>query len=428
MKVIVLGAGVIGVTSAYFLARAGHQVTVIDKNQASAMSCSYANGGQLSYSHVETWAESISFVSVLKALLTPNSFLSFSDAKNGKFWSWLWRFSLNSLPKKCQQNSENLFKISSYSKEAVGHILQSEKTLDFNYKNEGTLHFYRSKKKLEAAIKNLREHQKFGLEAQVLSAVQCVKKEPTLVKLLDEEKLAGGIFYSQDASGDCAAFTQGLAELCQKKYGVTFEYGAEIKNILTNHQKITGINSSKAVFSADKYVYALGAAGVSLLNGIGVEPRIYPLKGYSISIESDVEFLAPSSSLTDPENKIVYSRLGKFFRAAGSVEICGLNSKKNDKHLTFLRKIIDRSFSDYGNMNKSTEWFGFRPFRPNSLPLICEVKKYGNLLINSGHGSLGFTLSAGSAKILSDLVVGKTSERFSFLEKEETKIYTKKND
>lgn len=423
MKVIVLGAGVIGVTSAYFLAREGHQVMVLEKNSAAGMACSYANGGQLSYSHIETWAESTSVSSIIASLIKPNSFLSFSDSSNKGFWKWLWKFYLNSFAKKTHQNSQNIFTISSFSRDMIAQIIEQEPELRFDYKSDGILHFYRDKKFFEEALKKLEDHKKFGVEAQVLSAEECVKKEPTLVKLFDEQKLFGGIFYPQDASGNCAVFTEKLAKICREKYGVQFEYDTEIRNLLTNHKKITGINTNKEVYTAHKYVYALGAIGVSLLKGIKVDPQIYPLKGYSLSIESDVEFVAPNLALTDPENKIVYSRIGNIFRAAGSVEVCGFKNHKNKRHIEFLRKTIGKSFSDFGNMNKRLDWFGFRPFRPNSLPLICEVKKYENLLINSGHGSLGFTLAAGSGKILSDLVSNKKSEKFAFLEEEENQLY-----
>lgn len=423
MKVIVLGAGVIGVTSAYFLARAGHQVVVLEKSSGPATGCSYANGGQLSYSHIETWANKTSFFSMAKAAALPGSFLSVSDLGNKKFLSWLYNFYKNSNPQKAQENSRRLFRLTSYSKEVLEDVLSTEPDLKFNYQERGILHFYRDKKKFEAAIKEAEFHNSMGCEAQILSAEECVKKEPTLVKLFDEQKLAGGIFYEIDASGNSFIFTKTLEKICREKYGVIFEYDADIRNILTNHKKITGINTSKGVFVGNKYVYALGAYGNKLLQGIQLNSQIYPLKGYSLSISSDEEFIAPNLALTDTENKIVYSRIGNIFRAAGTVEICDLKTNKNKKHIEFLKNAMRGSFSDFGNLNQVEEWFGFRPFRPNSLPLICEVKKYGNLLLNAGHGSLGWTLSAGSGKILADLVSDQPNKNFGFLEEEEASLY-----
>ncbi len=423
MKVIVLGSGLIGVTTAYFLARLGHQVTVLEKNSATALGCSYANGGQLSYSHVETWAAKASLTSMAKAVVLPNSFLSVCGFANKNFLAWLLEFYKNSSANKAQENSRRLFRISSYSKKVLEQIIAEEKTLKFDYKNQGTLHFYRTQKSFDSAIKEAEFFNSLGGKAQILSAEECVKKEPTLVKIFDEKKLAGGVFYDMDASGNSLIFAQELEKICKEKYGVIFEYGAEVKNILTNHKKVTGINTSKGVFVANKYVYALGAYGDKLLQGIGINSKVYPLKGYSLSIDSNEEYIAPSLALTDSQNKIVYSRVGNIFRVAGTVEICGLKSKINKKHINFLKQAIRETFSDFGNLNQMTEWCGFRPFRPNSIPLICEVKKYGNLLLNTGHGSLGWTLSAASGKILADLVSEQKDERFAFLEEEEEAIY-----
>ncbi len=418
MKVIVLGSGVVGVSTAYFLARAGHQVLVLDKNQYSALGCSEANGGQLSYSHVETWAAKSSLISILKAAILPHSFLSLSKFANKKFLKWFYEFYQNSKTEKSHENSRRLFRLTSYSKDVLAEILSVEKDLKFDYKNEGTLHFYRNQKRFENAIKDAEFVSALGVKTNILTAEECVRKEPTLIKLFDEKKLAGGIFYEMDASGNSLLFTRSLEKICQEKYGVTFEYGVEIKNILTNYKKITGINTNKGVYVANKYVYALGATGDNLLQGIKIESKIYPIKGYSLSIAANEEFIAPNMAVTDTENKVVYSRLGKTFRAAGTVEICGLKTKKNKKNLSFLKATVCKSFSDFGNINEMNDWSGFRPFRPNSLPLICEVKKYGNLVLNTGHGSLGWTLSAASAKIASEIVSDYKDERFGFLEEE----------
>ncbi len=423
MKVIVLGAGVVGTTTAYFLARQGHEVTVLEKNSASALGCSYANGGQLSYSHIEPWASKTSLSFMVKACFLSPSFLSISDLWNREFLKWAIEFIKNSSAEKSHEISKKIFNINRYSKKLLQEMMTEEADLKFDYKNEGILHFFRTQKSFEKAVKEAEFAISLGCAAQILNKEECVKKEPTLSKIADENNLAGGIFYSEDASGNAMIFTKNLEKICREKYGVKFEYGADIRNLFTNYEKITGINTSNGVFVADKYIYALGASGTKLLKGIGVDPKIYPLKGYSLSIPSNAEFLAPKTALTDSENKIVYSRLGDTFRAAGTIEICGNKSDKNDKHINFLQNIARSTFSDFGNLNEVSDWCGFRPFRPNSIPLICQIKKYGNLIINSGHGSLGWTMAAASGKITSDLVLDKKNEQFSFLAEEENGVY-----
>lgn len=429
MKVIVLGAGVIGVTTAYFLARSGHQVTVLEKNSSSALGCSYANGGQLSYSHVEPWASKASLFSLIKAAFLSPSFLSISDFTNREFLRWSCDFFKNSSPEKTAQTSKKLFALGNYSKSLIEEIIADEPDLKFDYKKEGILHFFRNQKSFAVAIKEAEFVISLGGNARILTKEDCVKKEPTLSKLADENKLVGGIFYGSDASGNSMLFVQALEKICREKYGVVFEYGADIRNIFTNYSKITGINTSNGVFVADKYIYALGAFGSKLLKGIGIDPKIYPLKGYSLSIAADDKnFIAPKIALTDAENRIVYSRIGNVFRAAGTVEACGNKPAKNQKHINFLKIVIKSTFSDFGNFNVLSDWCGFRPFRSNSIPLICQVKKYGNLILNTGHGSLGWTMAAASGKISSDLVFDKKVEQFKFLAEEESDIYINKKN
>jgi len=406
MKVIVLGSGIIGVTSAYFLAKAGHEVTVLEQNFAPARGCSFANGGQLSYSHIESWAAKASLYSMIKSACLPNSYLSSKDIFSKEFLKWFFEFYCNSFEKKAHKNAGDIASLAKYSRDSMQEIMDAEK-IDFDYKKTGTLHFYRKKRKFDRAVKRLKFEKSLGINFDVLDKEQVIKKEPTLNRLNDDKILAGGIFYPDDASGNSYKFASGLAKICQEKYGVKFVYNCKIKNVLTNFEKITGVNTDSEVFSGDAYVYALGAVGDNLLRGINVKSKIYPLKGYSLSVEvNEPEFKAPNMALTDPENKVVYSRLGNVFRAAGTVEISGLNEFTNKKHINFIRDNIAATFADAGDLRQIKEWYGFRPFRPNSVPMICRVKKYPNLFLNTGHGSLGWTLSAGSGKVLSELVSG----------------------
>lgn len=423
MKVVVLGAGINGVLSAYFLARSGCEVVVLEKESMSANGCSGANGGQLSFSHAEPWSSKTSLTKILKAAIKPNSFVSISDLTNKNFLRFALEFSKNSKPEISEEIAAKTLKIGAFSRQVLNEIMAREK-IDFCYKAEGILHFYRDEKLFNQAIIQAKSQKALGCELEVLSPEECVRKEPTLTKLYDEKILKGGIFFPSDSSGDCYAFIKGLEWICKNKLGVKFVYQCEVKNIFTNHKKITGINTSEGVFVGNAYLDCLGAFGNSLLQGIKIDPKIYPLKGYSLSIPTDELFLAPNLSLTDPENKIVYSRLGRIFRAAGTLEACNLNDKLNQTNINFLKNVIKNTYSDYGDLRNATEWSGFRPYRAECLPLVCAASKYGNLFLNVGHGSLGWTLSFATCRIISNIILQQeVHEEFAFLADMEKAMY-----
>ncbi len=422
MKVIVLGAGIIGVSTAYFLAKSGHEVVVIDKSISSGEGCSSSNGGQLSYSHIETWSNKSSLFSMAKNIFSTNSYLYFKDFSNKEFYQWIGEFIKNSSTENYLKNSEKLFKISKLSKALMHDILMEEPLFldgkSFDYSKKGILHFYRKQKTFDTEIKKLEKFNFISRNSQILNAEECIKKEPNLTKLNDEKNLAGGILFEEDESGDCYKFTQKLEHICKEKYDVKFIFDCDIKNLLTNYKKITGINTSKGVFVADKYVYALGASSINLLKGIGVETKIYPVKGYSLSIKCDEKFIAPSMTMTDNQNKIVYSRLGDIFRVAGTIEMSGNNLIMNKQNLNFLYYNLQKTFANFGDIKNTKEWVGIRPFRPNSIPLIGDFHNFSNFLVNSGHGSLGWTNALASAKIIDDLLAKKPNKDFNFLNKE----------
>ena len=415
MKIIVLGAGVIGVSSAYYLASHGHEVVVIDKNQSSALECSYGNGGQLSYSHITTWASEISFKAILKTLFLQNHYSSINSI-DSKTLAWLYKFYLNSFKNKARQNSKNLYSIASYSNQLMDQLLKNE-DIEFSFSSKGILHIYRSKTALDIALRDLKNLDISGIRPIEYSAEQVVEFEPNLIKLFDAKKLAGGILFSDDCLGNAYNFTTNLEKICKEKYGVNFIYNTEVKNLLTNFKKITGINTSDQVYNADAYVYALGYQGDSLLSGIKIQTDVYPIKGYSLSTQCSAEYIAPTQAITDIENKIVYSRLGDVFRVAGIAEF-GSSKKENKNHLKYIREKMVNSFANYGDISNAIEWSSYRPFRPNSLPLICNVKKYPNLFLNTGHGSLGWTLALASGKILANLIDGNPISQFEFLAQE----------
>lgn len=395
MKVIVMGAGINGVLSAYFLALKGYEVVVLERGSELGAGCSYANGGQLSFSHIEPFSSKASFWAILRAILRRNSFLAVDNKFSADNFGLFYKFARNYGDFKARKIAKKLFALGQESRLALAEILAAE-NIDFDYKNEGILHFFSSKGAFEAAKKQADFQNSLGDDVRVMSAQECLEKEP----VLQENRLLGGVFHGGDASGDALKFARALTKICQEKYGVKFVFDCNIRNILSNGRRITGINAFDEVYVGDAYVCALGAYGGDLLRGVGVVSEIFAVKGYSLSIPCDEEFLAPNLALTDPENKIVYSRLGNVFRAAGAVEICQ-GDGFNERLIEFLKSKIRASFSDFGNIEKAEIWRGDRPFRPDCLPLIGGVSKYPNLFLNFGHGHLGWTMSAGSGKMLS---------------------------
>jgi len=429
MKVIVLGAGIIGVTTAYYLAKSGHEVEVIEASDAAGGGCSFANGGQLSYSHIEPWSKKSSIFSLIKSSFNPYSHTKINDFNNKEFYSWFYNFFKNSSNENLLKISKNIFKICNNSKQLMQELLNDESDFDngnkFDLKNTGILHFYRTQKLFDEDHNRLEKFHNSSLKYKIFNPEESIKFEPNLEKLQNNKKLFGSIFFPSDKSGDCHKFISILESICKRKYGVKFHFNHQIKNIFTNYEKITGINTTHKVFYADRYVYCLGAESLHLLNGIKIDHGIYPVKGYSLSINcDDQDFLAPNTSLTDNQNKIVYSRIGNVFRVAGTVEIGKFNSKISKKNLNYLYKNIKETFTSFGDISKVKEWSSFRPYRYNSTPLIGKIESLPNFYLNVGHGSLGWTNSLASGKIVADEISENHHKDFKFLSDDLKNIFT----
>jgi D-amino-acid dehydrogenase len=395
MKIIILGAGVVGVSTAYFLSKNGFEVEVIEQNHQSAMGCSKANGCQLSYSHVDPWSSKDSIFSLLK-------FISLKDLINQDFYRFSYQFLKNSNKEKSSEIAAKINEINVLSKKSLYEIISDEHNLNFDYQNKGIIHFFRDQKSFQKNIKNSQNLAKFDIDFDILNPKQTIDKEPTLENLAAKNQLAGSIFFKNDGGGDIFKFTNQLAEICQKKYQVKFHYNCRVKNILTNYKKITAINCEDEVRNADQYVYCAGFAGAELLKAIGFNAEIYPIKGYSLNIKITDFAKSPKYSITDNHNKIVYSRIGDYYRAAG---LASFNRNGDDKRkFLFLKKVTENIFNSFGEIDPNSYWSDFRPYRSDSLPIICRSEKFSNLLINTGHGSLGFTMSAGSAKMILNII------------------------
>lgn len=401
MQICILGAGFLGVSTAYFLEKQGHKVTIIERQPKPAMETSFANGGQLSYGHAEPWANPSVLPKILKWMLKENSPLVLSRKSfTPEMIGWGIKFLMQCTNARAQQNTLNTWRLAAYSKKIMTE-LRNETTIDFNFLPNGVLHFFTDQKLFEGALKQAVFQAEHGCEYSALKPSQCIEKEPALARL--EKQMVGGIFHAQDESGDIHLFTQGLAA---KLKNTQFFYNTEVVSLEREGRKIRAVKTNKNVIEADRFVVSLGSYSQKVLQPLGIRTNIYPMKGYSISVPVNGK-KAPTVSITDQGSKIVYSRLGNILRAAGTAEFAGHDSSISPNRIAHMKSEMQRVFGDCGDFDQVTEWACLRPQTPAGTPLIGKTP-YHNLYLNTGHGTLGWTLGAGSAKIVADIIEEKT--------------------
>ncbi len=408
MKVLILGAGVIGVTSAYLLGERGHDVTVIDRGAEPASECSHANGGQLSFSHAEPWANPLVLGKVFKWMFKKDSPIVLKPSLDPHMLRWTLSFLMNCQKAHCDTNSVNLLRLGIYSKQVMEKI-RIMSGVQFDNVRNGILHIYTCDQDMEHAAHQAEYQNKFSggtASMDILDAAQCLQKEPTLQHT--QRDIKGGVYCHIDECGDAGMFTRELAKICTQQYGVEFNTGTTIERIETKGDQITGVITDKGKLTADAYVMALGSFSYQQLKKIGVRVPIYPMKGYSVTVPAGD--MAPTMSITDNENKIVISRLGNRMRAAGTAEFAGYNMAVKDDRVTPIVRAMQSLFphADYRDENIQ-KWACLRPSTPDGLPRIGRCK-YRNLYLNTGHGTLGWTQAAGSANLLADVMEARDTE------------------
>jgi D-amino-acid dehydrogenase len=400
VRIIVLGAGVIGVTSAWYLAGDGHEVTVVDREPEPARETSFANGGQISAGHAEPWARPGVLPKVLKWLGKEDAPLLFRPRADPAQWLWGLRFALQCTPARFERNCRALATLSSFSRECLGRLRETT-GIRYDALTRGILHFCSAQRDFEELARHAESMRALGIPRQVKTAVECLALEPALRE--SRVPIAGGVYTPQDESGDARTFTRELARLCAQK-GVAFRFRESIEAIQAKSGEVEGIRLEGETIKADAYVVALGSYSPLMLKPLGVHVPVYPLKGYSITVPVEGDE-APTVSLTDEAVKVVISRLGNRLRAAGTAELTGydtaINSVRCDAILSRIRLLFP------GVRSESVErWAGLRPATPNNVPVIRRTQ-YRNLFLNTGHGTLGWTLACGSGRVLADLVSGR---------------------
>ena len=409
MHILVLGAGVVGTTTAWYLQKQGHQVTVVDRQNQAGLEASYANGGQISVSHAEPWANPSAPLKVMKWLFQPDAPLLFRPRLDPAQWRWALSFLGQCTSARAAHNIRQMVNLGTYSRSQL-QALRKEAGIEYNHLEKGILHFYTNPAEFDGAMEPTRIMQDLGCDRQIIDADRAVELEPALKPI--RNRIAGATYTSEDESGDARMFTQNLAKRCAEA-GVEFRYGTEILGFERAGERVLGIQTLRdghhETLRADAYVLSMGSFSAALASQLGIFLNIYPAKGYSITVPVKNEEAAFNVSLTDDEYKLVYSRLGDRMRVAGTAELNGYSRKLN---YTRCRAIVRRTaevMPEAGYWDQAEFWTGLRPATPSNVPYIGK-SHFANLYLNTGHGTLGWTHSCGSAAALADIIDGRKPE------------------
>ncbi|MDO8423555.1 MAG: D-amino acid dehydrogenase [Parvibaculum sp.] len=424
MKIVVVGAGIIGVTTAYELATRGHEVTLLDARGGAGLETSYANGGQLGASEIAPWAGPEVPWLVLRWLGRADAPFRLKLKPDPEQWLWLMRFLM-----RCRKSARaervmpNLaLALLSQSRMDEMALQMNNDPIRYDERRDGILQIFHRERGLRDASSSIDAMKGAGLDQKVMSARECVDLEPALEPAFAKGNIAGGIFCASDRSGDAHKYTTQLAERAQQ-LGVAFVSGAEVTGFDSQSDHITGVRTRAWTFSADAVVLAAGVHTARLAQMCGTRIPVYPLKGYSVTLPTE-GIVAPQVSLTDEARKVVVSRLGDRLRTAGTAEVSGYDTEIELKR---ARSVLDATTDIFPQMrpveDQAEFWTGLRPMTPDGSPILGQAGRFSNLYLNTGHGSLGWTMAAGSAVGLADVICGRVPQmdlspfnikRFSF--------------
>ncbi len=403
MRVTVLGAGVVGVCSAYYLVRAGHAVTVVDRRPGPALETSFANGGQISVNHATPWATPTTPWKALKWLGRNDAPLLFHLRADPALAAWSLRFLANCTRRRMLVNIERALRVALYSRGELAR-LRTATGIEYDALTRGILHIFRNRRDYEEALPQVEPMSRLGCVRRIVDAEACVAIEPALSGVRD--RLVGGIFSPDDESGDAHAFTVRLAEIAAG-LGVACRYGVRIRRLVAVGGRIDRIETDAGDIGGDAFVVALGSYSPLFVKPLGIRLPVYPAKGYSVTIPVAADGGAPTVSLIDDEFKMVYSRLGGRLRIAGTAEFAGYDDSVTAARARFLLDTARGLFPRCGDPDKAEFWAGLRPSTPDGVPVIGPTR-YPNLFLNTGHGTLGWTMACGSGRLVADIVSGAT--------------------
>lgn len=414
MRVLVLGSGLLGVSSAYYLSQLGHEVTVIDRQASPAAETSFANGGQISVSHAEPWANPSAPLKVLQWLGKEDAPLLFRIRADMRQWLWGLQFLRECTPARTRHNIEQIVRLGTYSRDML-QALRRDTGLNYAQRTQGILHFYTTQKEFDGALKPAELMRSLGCERQVISADEAVRLEPALQHI--RPQLAGATYTAEDESGDANLFARELVKLCQNA-GVKFLMSHTVTALreaggAIDHVEATDSEGRFQRVRADAYVMAMGSMSPIYAAPLGINLPIYPAKGYSVTMPVVDAAKAYQVSLTDDEYKLVFSRYttpaGDRIRIAGTAELNGYDRYLNRVRCEAIVKRVEQLFPGVGDADQAQFWTGLRPATPSNVPLIGKTK-LSNFYLNTGHGTLGWTHACGSGKSIARIISGLAPE------------------
>jgi len=405
MRVVVLGAGVIGVTTAYYLAKAGHEVTVVDRQPGPALETSFANAGEVSPGYASPWAGPGIPRKAIKWLLMRHPPLILRPMLDPAMIAWVAQTLLNCNRKSYAINKARMVRIAEYSRDVL-KALRAETGITYDERMQGTLQLFRTQKQVDDAHKDTEVLAQYGVAYEVLDRAGCVVAEPGLGK--SAATIAGGLRLPGDETGDCHVFTGKLATMAAD-LGVAFRFDTTIDGLDVAGGRVAAARTSAGTLAADAFVLALGSFSPLLARTLGLSLPIYPVKGYSITAPVVDQATAPVSTVLDESYKIALTRLGTRVRVGGMAELSGYNRRLSDHRRDTLAYCVDELFPGGSDTSRATFWTGMRPMTPDGTPILGRGK-LENLYINSGHGTLGWTMACGSGRVIADLISGRKPE------------------
>ncbi|MFL9560373.1 D-amino acid dehydrogenase [Acinetobacter baumannii] len=404
MRVIVLGSGVIGVASAYYLARQGAEVTVLDRQSGPAEETSFGNAGQISPGYSTPWAAPGIPFKAVKWMFQHHAPLAIN--LDGSMWQlqWMAQMLKNCNPQSYAVNKERMMRVAEYSRDCLRE-LRKDTGIHYENRAKGTLQLFRKEAQMEAVQRDISVLEECGVSYELLNANELGRVEPALANAQD--KLVGGLHLPNDETGDCYLFTNALAQIA-KELGVNFQFNQNVEKLIVEGDQIKGVQVNGKVLTADRYVLAFGSYSRDFLKPLDLQLPVYPVKGYSLTIPIVDPAFAPQSTVLDETYKIAITRFDQRIRVGGMAELSGFNLGLNEDRRATLQMVTEDLFPG-GDMEQASFWTGLRPMTPDSTPIIGATR-FKNLFLNTGHGTLGWTMACGSGKLISDIVLNHKTD------------------